>query len=249
MGAFTLGTCTEHNRADGLTEVQGTATGPASYDPGGSVLDLSSVLKKTCQGIWVFDESGEFTARYIPTAGTYAPATCKIKVAGISWDDVALTHASGFFNAAATTDNDVIWAQPATSECVGMKVTLTEKFAATSLTNLTIEIGDSGDHNGLFAGTIDLVTGTVGDTDETWGAEIGDWANAYAATATDRYLWATATGANLNTLTTGECTVRCYFTPKDYTTGTVGAAGYPEVHSGQVLSSKTFRFIAWGTDA
>jgi hypothetical protein len=210
---------------------------------------MSTYFKNKCMGMIVLDNAGEFTASYVP-ATLYAPATGKLLVRGMSWDDVSLDHASaGCFNATATTDNDIIWAQPALSVCTGMRVTLAEKFVAASLTNLTIEIGDSGDHNGLFAGAIDLVTGTVGDTDKTWGVEIGDWANSYAATATDRYLWATATGANLNTLTAGTITVRCYFAPKDNLTNTFGGYTLPEVHSGQVLSGSTFSFYAWGTDA
>lgn len=251
MSAHTLGTCYEMVGANfgGIKQVAGTFTGTASYDSGGSVLNLSTVFSDECRGGFAWDKAGEFSAIIVPTASTNLAATTKALVRGISWDDVTLAHNATCFDAAGTTDSAAVWTQPANSLFVGCRITLDTPFVATSMTALTVEIGDAGDNNGFFAGTLDLVAGSAGDTDDTNGAEAGDWTNAFVTSGTARTLYATATGANLSTTSAGQITVRFYFIPEDYLTGTLNTGNFAEVHSGQVLSGSTFQFVAWGTDA
>jgi hypothetical protein len=232
----------------GLKVVSGRLTGPASYDLGGSVADISTLFSDECRGARVSDITGEFDPYYVNAAAN-APATGKILVRGTSWDDVALAHDGAWFDAAATTDNANVWLKPANSECVGIRITINTQFAAPAATNLTVTVGDAGDVNGLFAGTIDLIDDVAGTTDVTWGAEIGDWSNAFATGTAQFLLYATSVAGNLDTTTAGLATLRAYFTPPDNLTGALGKATMPEVHSGQVLSGSTFEFLAWGTDA
>ncbi len=229
--------------------VTGEFTGSAAYDSGGSVLDLSDYFSDEVRGGIVTDRTGEFEGYIVPTVSTNAAATTKVLVRGISWDAVTLAHDGAWFAAAGTTDDANVWLKPANSECVGVRITLDTKFVASSMTNLTVTVGDAGDPNGLFAGTIDLVDDVITTTDTTWGVEIGDWSNAFASSAAQFLLYATATGANLDTTTAGSATGKFYFTPIDSLTGTLGKGNRPEVHSGQVLSGNTFYFQAWGTDA
>jgi len=251
MSAHTIGTCYEQRvgNFEGQKIVTGEFTGSASYDSGGSVLDLSSQFADEVRGGYITDRSGEFVGQLLPTASTNAAATTKVLVRGTSWDAVTLAYSGVWFDASATTDNANVWLKPANSECVGVRVTLDTAFVAASMTNLTVTIGDAGDTNGLFAGAIDLVDDAITTTDVTWGVEIGDWSNAFATGTAQFLLYATATGADLDALTAGSATAKFYFTPVDSLTGALGKGTMPEVHSGQVLSGNTFTFIAWGTDA
>jgi hypothetical protein len=254
MSAHTIGTFYEQRTAnfEGQKLVSGQFTGSASYDLGGSTLDLSTAFSDECRGAWICDTAGEWVGLYVPTASTNAAATGKVMVKGISWDDVVLEHDATCFDAAGLTDAADIWLQPANSVLLGCRVTLDTPFVAASMTALTIEIGDTGaaDANAFFDGAIDLVAGSAGDVGVGAGDEIGavnGTVPAWLATAAQRKLSATAVGANLSTTTAGQITVRMYFSP--VTAQGYAPMGIAEVHSGQVLSGSTFNFIAWGTDA
>jgi hypothetical protein len=254
MSAHTIGTFYEQRTAnfEGQKLVSGQFTGSASYDLGGSTLDLSTAFADECRGAWICDTAGEWVGLYVPTASTNAAATGKVMVKGISWDDVVLAHDATCFDAAATTDAADVWAQPANSELLGCRVTLDTPFVATSMTALTIEIGDTGaaDANAFYAGSADLVADAAASVTVGPGAEIGSdegTVPSYVWGATNRKLTATSTGANLSTTTAGQITVRFYFSP--VTAQGYAPRGMGEVHSGQVLSGSTFNFIAWGTDA
>lgn len=254
MGAFTGLTTTSENAATGgggVKTVSGAVTGPASYDLGGSVVDVSTLFSDECRGMIVTDTAGEFKGFYVNAAAN-APATGKIMVKGVSWDDVAITHTATCFDAAGLTDAADVWLQPANTELLGCRVTLDTPFVAPSMTALTIEIGDTGaaDANAFFAGALDLVAGSAGDVGVGAGAEIGSdegTVPCYLWSAAQRKLSATAVGANLNTTTAGQITVRFYFSA--VTAQGYAPKGFGEVHSGQVLSGSTFNFFAWGTDA
>jgi len=253
MSAHTIGTCYEMVGANfgGQKLVTGEFTGSASYDLGGSVLDLSDYFSDEVRGAWVQDNDGEWVGLYVNAAAN-APATGTVMVKGVSWDDVVLAHDATCFDAAGLTDSADVWAQPANTELLGCRITLDTPFVAPSMTALTVEIGDTGaaDPNAFFAGALDLVAGSAGDVGVGAGAEIGSdegTVPSYVWSATNRKLAATAVGANLSTTTAGQITVRFYFSA--LTEQGYAPKGLGEVHSGQVLSGSTFNFIAWGTDA
>ena len=70
MSAHTLGTCYEMVGANmgGQKLVSGEFTGSASYDAGGSTLDLSDYFADEVRGGLVWDRTGEFVGVYQPTA-------------------------------------------------------------------------------------------------------------------------------------------------------------------------------------
>ncbi|MCP4644091.1 MAG: hypothetical protein GY851_26850, partial [bacterium] len=176
------------------------------------------------------------------------PATGTVMVKGVSWDDVTITHSHAACNAAGTTDAADFWLQPANSVLLGVRTTLVAKFAATSLSALTIEVGDTAaaDPNAFYAGSADMFADTVGDVTTGPGVEIGNTHGtraAYLTTAAQRKLAVTATGANLNATTAGSFVLRMYFSP--LTEQGYAPYGMAEVHSGQVLSGSTFNFMAW----
>jgi hypothetical protein len=128
---------------------------------------------------------------------------------GITVATSTKTRWSTLFNAASTSDSAVVWQQPANSLLVGAEVRLDEKFVASGLTSLLIDVGDA-DANGLIVGarnwasddpwgTADSVRGAL------WsGGAVGT--ELYASTAKDWTATVTAVGANLNTLSAGQVT-------------------------------------------
>jgi hypothetical protein len=80
MSAHTLGTINNSsNFVSGLNLIQGTFTGTASYDTGGSVLDMSSQLKSTCRFLEAYDDTGLYKLVY-DNATSDAAATGKVKI-------------------------------------------------------------------------------------------------------------------------------------------------------------------------
>ena len=127
--------------------------------------------------------------------------------AAIKVTKVLVDHAShAALNAAATTDSGNLYIQPANSILLGAYYRLDEQFAATGLTDLDVEVGLSGDNNGLLAATGNLKSDAVGTYYRTIGAY---GVPLYEAAATTWVLYVTATGANLSTLTAG--TISFYF--------------------------------------
>ncbi len=126
---------------------------------------------------------------------------------------VVIHHTSTVVNAAATTDGDNVFNLPANSILLGCRLILDELFAATGLTDLDITIGTAGDHDGIMVKTMNLTSDTVGTSYSTRGAlwdGTGGVTEYYTAAATYINAYATAVGANLNTLTAGQVTL--YFT-------------------------------------
>lgn len=137
---------------------------------------------------------------------------------GIRTITVTIDHAShGALNAADVTDNALVWQQPAGSVLLGVKVVLTEQFVAPSLTDIDFTLGQSGgDEDGWLVIAMNGVSDAVATAYKTRGALWDTSAEGvfwYASAANDIYIFVTATGANLNTLTAGTWTA--YFTYLD----------------------------------
>lgn len=117
---------------------------------------------------------------------------------------------SNLFNAAATTDSANVFVQPALSILVSAFYVLNTQFAAPSLTDLDIEVGDGSDHNGLLAATGNLTSDDVGSKYSTRGAYFDATAlpsgMLFSEAGRTWVAYAAATGANLNTLTAGQIT-------------------------------------------
>lgn len=128
---------------------------------------------------------------------------------------VAVTKAFGsdLFNAAATTDNAVLFQQPAQSLLLNVTMVNDLLFVAPSMTDLDISVGDGSDDNGILAETMNLTADTLNTKYKNrgvyWnGGAVGT--EYYTTTVKDWSGYATATGANLSTLTAGQVTF--YFT-------------------------------------
>jgi len=84
MGAFTVGaakTVAAYSPTSGTKLVQVQLTGPASYDTGGSVVNLGTVAGKEVLSISVKAQGAvAYQAQYVPAANN-APATGKLFVA------------------------------------------------------------------------------------------------------------------------------------------------------------------------
>ncbi len=82
---------------DGVKFAMGTAKGTASYDTGGSVIDLSSIFKSTVYAFEAWVDDADIRLLFVPTASTYAAATGKIFK-----DDNAGTEATSADNLSTT---------------------------------------------------------------------------------------------------------------------------------------------------
>jgi len=128
---------------------------------------------------------------------------------------VAVTKAFGsdLFNAAATTDNAVLFTQPAQSLLLNVTMVNDLLFVAPSMTNLGVTVGDGSNAAGIFTETMNLTSNALNTKYKNrgvyWnGGAVGT--EYYTTTAKAWSGYATATGANLNTLTAGQVTF--YFT-------------------------------------
>lgn len=110
------------------------------------------------------------------------------------------------FDAAATTDYvDMTLQLPADCIVLGVKVAVTESFAATGLTAAAITVGKSGAEDAFTNSAISvLATGTSGSICKTTGVAYNDAAVAPRITLT-------LTGANCSALTAGAATVTVYY--------------------------------------
>jgi hypothetical protein len=123
---------------------------------------------------------------------------------------VTKAYNATLFNAAATTDSEVIYAQPANSILVAAYMVLDTQFAAASMTDLDITIGDGGGATGILNAAMNLTS----DAATTKYATKGSYFDATAGTllkeaSTNWTAYVTATGANLDTLSAGQ--VSFYF--------------------------------------
>ena len=104
MGAFTSVVEVANELGTKLRTAVVTATAPASYDAGGSVIDLSALTSGGFTKVYGVDLIGQVTAasdRYQPTfipAAAYAAATGKLKIRDINSTDAA-AEASGDLSA------------------------------------------------------------------------------------------------------------------------------------------------------
>lgn len=154
-----------------------------------------------------------------------------------------VAHDGTLFDAAATTDSAVLFQQPAGSNVVGIEIGVGAQFVATSMTALTMEVGDGSDADGYFDGTIDLVADAVGTTDTTKGVLFVP--SVYKQAATNWTATATATGANLSTTSAGSMTYSYWYYPET-PDGAVGGPGISEVPSTTDLSAYSFTITVEG---
>lgn len=152
------------------------------------------------------------------SVGSTTSGSNVIQGVGIHTAVVTVDHAShGALNAAGLTDNALIWQQPAGSVLMGIRVKLTEQFAATGLTDIDITLGENGgDADGWLVQAMNGTSDAVGTQYKTRGAlwdTSAEGVFSYQQSATDIYGFVTAVGANLDTLTAGTWTI--YFTYMD----------------------------------
>jgi hypothetical protein len=225
-------------------------TGTASYDVGGSTADMSNIFKSTCVSMQVWDQSGAYDAVFDNAASdAAATGTVRLHHRAPAVGTATMDHTGACFDAAATTDSDTIFTQPANSTLVGARLNLDAKFVATSMTAMTWEIGLAGDTNGLLTGgTSDLVADAVDSGDNTMGAYMVGVGGYHTVSALPWLLAPTATGANLSTTSAGQVTVTYYYYPDDPTGLKIGGPGV-EVATTYDTSGTTFNFFAIGTDA
>lgn len=158
-----------------------------------------------------YDEDGDDTVQFsLPSAGlslrtsaTDTDNALLIKVA-----KAVKAHNSDLFDAAALSDSAVIWQQPANSVLLSTKYVLDTQFADGSITDIDVELGDSGDNNGILNVTGNLTSDAAGTEYSTRGAYwSATTAGGYhSASAKDWTAYATAVGANLNTTNAGQIT-------------------------------------------
>ena len=85
---------------DAIKMAFGTAFPTASYDTGGSAIDLSGVFGSKVLGCVFFFQNADFRFQYKPTATTYAAATGTVFV-----DDNAGTEASSTDNISSSVSS------------------------------------------------------------------------------------------------------------------------------------------------
>ena len=251
MTAHTIGTFYETPApagGDGYKKVMGQITGSASYDTGGSTIDLSTAFGKAVSHVKAWDSTGRYQYYFTPAAAG-APATGKLKVCGVSEYSVSFDSTSTMFDASATSDSGTCWAQPANTVALGYKVVLDEKFAATSLSAVDFEIGLAGDHNGFGEiGTANLFSDAVDTVYDGLGAYFESTSGLYRLAGETWVMYTSATGADFDTLTAGEITCTFYYTELVNSTDYIGGSANSEVTSTNDLSGQTIYFEAYGTD-
>lgn len=128
---------------------------------------------------------------------------------------VAVTKAFGsdLFNAAALTDNAVLWTQPAQSLLLNVVMVNELTFSAPGMASLSVSVGDGSNNSGILNETMDLTLNPLNTKYKNRGAYWNGGAvgtEVYTSTTRNWSGYATAVGANLNTLTSGQVTF--YFT-------------------------------------
>ena len=251
MTAHTIGTFYETPApagGDGLKKVYGTITGSASYDTGGSTIDLSTAFGGRVTDVKAWDDSGRYCYHFTPAAAG-APATGKLKVCGVSEYSVTFDSTSGMFDAAATSDSDTCWAQPANTVALGYKVVLDEKFVATSMSDAQFEIGLAGDQNGFGEiGTANMTSDAVDTVYDGLGAYFELKGGLFKLAGETWVMYTSATGANFSTLTAGQITCTFYYRELVNSSDYIGGDSTSEITNTNDISGQTIRFEASGTD-
>lgn len=88
---------------DALKMVMGTCVGPASYDAGGSVIDLSSIFGGAVYFVKANIDNKDYRIQWVP-GSSYATATGKLFV-----DDNAGTEATGDLSTDLATVEWIAW--------------------------------------------------------------------------------------------------------------------------------------------
>ncbi len=116
---------------------------------------------------------------------------------------VSMAYTGALFNAAATTDNTVIWAQPANSILVAIRMVLDTRFVATGMTDLDVTVGNGGDVDGICAPAAMNLTSDALATEYSGPGALLNTNTCVSIAGQDWTAYATAVGANLSTLSAG----------------------------------------------
>ncbi len=136
-----------------------------------------------------------------------------ISVGAIRQVKVSKAYNSTLFDAAALTDNAIIWQQPAGTVLLGAMMKLPTQFVAPAASSLVVTMGLVGDEDGLLLTTGNLKSATVYTEYTARGAY---WSEGAAVgilckdAATDWSAYGTAVDGNINTFTAGQ--LDFYFT-------------------------------------
>lgn len=119
---------------------------------------------------------------------------------------VTRAFGSALFNAAATTDSEAIWTQPANTLLIFADITVDVPFVASGLMSLTVNVGTAGSQEGIVPES-DLFGQSAGARFVTKGGLFDSTAGILvAAEATAYTAYVNSSGANLNTLSAGQAT-------------------------------------------
>ena len=128
---------------------------------------------------------------------------------GLRITSVTKAYNSDLFNAAGLTDNATIFSQPANSILIAAYAVLGTQFDSTGdlITDLDVTIGDGGNNAGILNATGNYISDAAATAYKTKGAYFDATAGTLLKeSATTWTAYATAVGANLNTLTAGSVT-------------------------------------------
>lgn len=178
---------------------------------------------------WNSRSNGDATLQGVNTTGNGLLLALGSNSAGnsgymIKVKTVSKAYNSDLFNAAALTNNAVIWNVPTTAIMLGVFIQSDAldgngnfiKFSGPGITDLDITLGDAGDNAGFLTQTMNLITDTGGSRYETRGVYWNALVGYKEAAAKDWIAYATAVGGNLNTLTQGQVTFHFYYMDIDY---------------------------------
>ena len=219
----------------------------SSYPTGGETVDFSAYGFTSITDIDVVNNVNGYGVKLSATesGGLFTASTAKLKVMLNQPLEVSGTvaHDVTLFDAAATSDSAVLFAQPAGANITGIELGIGAKFVATSMTNIVVTVGDGSDVDGYSAATLDLVADDVGDVDTTKGVLFVP--TVYLQAAQNWTATATATGANFSTTSAGSMTWSYWYYPETGD-GCVGGPGISEVPNTTDLSTVSFTITVNG---
>ncbi|MDD5220404.1 MAG: right-handed parallel beta-helix repeat-containing protein [Candidatus Bipolaricaulis sp.] len=140
------------------------------------------------------------TINYVNTS-----ATPHFACRGDHYGEVSFPYDSALFNAADTTDSATVVVLPAASVLYHLQMRGVTQFDSVddAVTDLDITIGNAGDPDGIMVLAMNLITDTVLYEYVTRGALWNTVSALYNSAQNTIAAYATATGANLDTLTAG----------------------------------------------
>ena len=201
-----------------------------SYVPGGEPWDFSAYGFTNVSSIKTVNNANgvDLVLAGTESGGYITGSTGKLKAMlnqPLEVVGTPVAHDGTLFDAAATTDSAVLFAQPAGSNIVGIEVGIGAKFVATSMTSVVVTVGDGSDADGYGAATLNMVSGDVGDVDTTKGVLFVP--SVYSQAAQNWTATATSVGANLSTTTAGSMTWSYWYYPET-SDGAIGGPGIPK---------------------